>query len=116
MIEQKRIAKNLYLCVADRRYKRDKLTIEISSPLERCSITSKVLLPMVLSSATKSCPDMVSISRKLDMLYGASLSANAAVYGSRVLLRFDMEGACDAYLADSNLGLEAAKMLLEVIL
>ena len=116
MIEQKRIAKNLYLCVADRRYKRDKLTIEMASPLERCSITAKVLLPMILSSATSSCPDMVSISRKLDMLYGATLSANAAVYGSRVLLRFDMEGVSDAYLADSNLGLEAAKMLLEVIL
>ena len=116
MIEQKQIANNLYLCVADRRYKRDKLTIELASDLSRATLTGKVLLPMVLSSATRSCPDMVAISRKLDMLYGASLSANAAVYGSRVLLRFDIEGVSDAYLPDSCLGLEAAKMLLEVIL
>lgn len=55
------------------RFKTGCFSINLLRPLTRADAAPNALLPSVLLRGCRSCPDMQSISRKLDTLYGASV-------------------------------------------
>ena len=62
-------------CCRDDRFKQSVLSLQFLRPMCREEASLNALLPAVLLRGTKSCPDMRSITLKLDDLYGASVGA-----------------------------------------
>ena len=62
-------------CCRDDRFKQGVLSLQFLRPMCREEAALNALLPTVLLRGTKSCPDMRSITLRLDDLYGASVGA-----------------------------------------
>lgn len=62
-------------CCRDNRFKQGVLSLQFLRPMCREEAALNALLPAVLLRGTKSCPDMRSITLRLDDLYGASVGA-----------------------------------------
>ena len=62
-------------CCRDDRFKQNVLSLQFLRPMCREEAALNALLPSVLLRGTKSCPDMRSITLRLDDLYGASVGA-----------------------------------------
>ena len=60
-------------CCRDDRFKQNVLSLQFLRPMCREEASLNALLPAVLLRGCKSCPDMRSITLKLDDLYGASV-------------------------------------------
>ena len=67
-------------CFPDKRFKHGSLTIQLVRPMGQ-EAAYNALLPAVLLRGTRSCPDMRSIIRRLDDLYGASAGATVRRIG-----------------------------------
>ena len=62
-------------CCRDDRFKQGVLSLQFLRPMCREEAALNALLPAVLLRGTKACPDMRSITLRLDDLYGASVGA-----------------------------------------
>lgn len=62
-------------CFQDQRFKQGFLSLQFLRPMCQKEAALNALLPAVLLRGTKACPDMRSITKKLDDLYGASVGA-----------------------------------------
>ena len=60
-------------CFADTRFKQSCLSIQIVRPQCKEEAAMNALIPTVLLRGCKSCPDLRSITNRLDELYGASV-------------------------------------------
>ena len=60
-------------CFADTRFKQGCLSIQIVRPQCKKEAAMNALIPTVLLRGCKSCPDLRSITNRLDELYGASV-------------------------------------------
>lgn len=64
---------SLYAC-RDPRFKQGCLTFQLLRQMRREEAGMNALLPSVLLRGTRSCPDLRSITQRLDSLYGAAVS------------------------------------------
>ena len=115
MIHTVSIRNNVTFAWSDFRYKRERLVIELSCELKRETMTAISLLSYVLSSGTEELRDIVSLSRYLDVLYGASLYVSASRSGNKMIIHFDIDNVSGMYLAEKDIGYRAAKLLCDVI-
>ena len=115
MIHIEERKKNIRFAYCDNRYVRQRLVIELNCELKRETMTGVALLAYVLSSATDKHRDMISLSRYLDQLYGASLYVSGHRIGERMILHLDTDCVSDRYLPDDNIGMESTKLLCEVL-
>ena len=60
-------------CYADTRFKQGCLSLQIIRPQKASEAAMNALIPTVLLRGCRSCPDLRSITNKLDELYGASV-------------------------------------------
>lgn len=59
----------------DSRFKQGCLSVQFVRPMDHAEAALNALLPAVLLRGTESCPDLRSITMRLDDLYGASIGA-----------------------------------------
>ena len=96
------------------RFKTCCVTLNFVIPSNKSTATVSALLPMVLSNSCKAWPDLTSFSKKLDGLYGASLSADSYVLGANRIIAVTISGIKDKYaLKNEMLSAEYVKVLLE---
>lgn len=62
-------------CFPDQRFKQSALSLQFVRPMCREEAAMNALLPAVLLRGCESCPDLRSITLRLDDLYGASIGA-----------------------------------------
>lgn len=62
-------------CVSDTRFKQGRLSVQLVRPMVREEAAMNALLPAVLLRGTENCPDLRSITLRLDDLYGASVGS-----------------------------------------
>ena len=62
-------------CCRDERFKQNVLSLQFLRPMCREEASLNALLPAVLLRGCRSCPDMRSVTLRLDDLYGASVGA-----------------------------------------
>ncbi len=115
MLYTEKIRENFTFSWADHDYKRERLVVELHCPVEKESMTGISLLAYVLSSATEKYRDIVSLSRYLDTLYGASLYVSASRAGNRMIIHFDVDNVPGLYLTEKDNGYKAAGLLCDVI-
>ena len=115
MLHTEEIRKNFTFSWADHDYKRERLVVELHCSLEKETMTGISLLSYVLSSATDRYRDIVSLSRYLDTLYGASLYVSSSRAGNRMIIHLDVDNVSGLYLTEKDNGLKAAELLCGVM-
>ncbi|HET7578533.1 MAG TPA: pitrilysin family protein [Bacillales bacterium] len=103
--------------VETRKYKTNTIVLKMKAPLSEETVTKRALLAYVLQKATEQSPSAKELRRRLNDLYGASLSAQLSKKGDFHVISFRMEVANEKYLSDPTPLLEKAlRLLAEVVL
>lgn len=110
-------SERIRLClITDKAFKSNFFSVDLIIPLERANVTESVLLPNVLIRGTKSSPDIEALSRKLSLLYGASLYADASKKNDSLVLSFSIRFIKDRFtLGGEKISDEAMALLFETL-
>ena len=101
-----KLAEGVYLtCLPARKFKTSLLSAQFVTPLRRETASAYALLPAVLRRGTVSCPDMGSLSARLDRLYGARIEYTVRKKGENQCVGFV------ASLIDDSFALGGEKLL-----
>jgi len=104
-------------CVHAVKFKTGLLSAHFVTPLDKRAAAPGALLPAVLRRGTVRCPDMRSLSRTLDLMYGAGVSYTVRKLGENQCLGFVMSFIDDAYApGGEHLVEQAAALLGELLL
>ena len=103
MKERKNIGKgiNLNLIRTDK-FKTNLISFYIIRPLNREEATQNALFPMVLRRGTERFDTNLKLERKLENMYGASLSVGVRKVGERHIERFTVESPEETYVEDKE--------------
>lgn len=104
---------NLHIIEAPK-FKTNLMSVYISIPLSRDTITKAALLPSVLKRGCEKYPTMKDMSRRLDDLYSASVRAGVRTKGDGEVLFFSAEYISDKYISE-NLTAPVAEFLKDYI-
>lgn len=92
------------------------LGVYIHRELNESDASMNALLPYVLKRGSRLCPDMMSISKYLENLYGATLGAAVIKRGNIQTIYFDAETISDRYTPDKEpLLLQLVELLLSIL-
>lgn len=84
------------------RFKTSRVSLFFYLPLQAETVSARALLPYLLASGCKAYPDFASLQKKLDSLYGASLSGVADKAGDSQVLRITLTALDDKYALDGQ--------------
>ncbi len=96
------------------KFKTTTVRVLLRMPLDD-GASAGALLPMVLQRGTRSLPQTILLSRRLDMLYGAELRADVLKLGEEQITIFHLEVAHSAYLTGEDPLPEALTLLGDVL-
>jgi len=99
-------------CIPSEKFKTSFLSAQIAAPLEKETAGCNALMVNVLSRGTVRCPDMASIGRELDLLYGARLEPTVRKKGENQLFGFVASCIDDRFLPKGEKLLEKLTDLL----
>jgi predicted Zn-dependent peptidase len=99
-------------CIQTDKFKTGCLSINLATQLNRETAAKNALLPRVLARGTKAHPDMDSIAKELDHLYGARIDPMVRKYGEIQLPGFYADFIDDAYVPGHGRLLEPVAALM----
>jgi predicted Zn-dependent peptidase len=108
-----KLAEGMYLTyLPARKFKTSLLSAQFVTPLSRETASAYALLPAVLRRGTVSCPDMGSLSAKLDKLYGARIDYTVRKKGEHQCVGFVASLIDDSFAPGGEKLLEPVASLL----
>ena len=79
---RKKIGNEVYLnFVREEKFKSDRITVNLVTPLCKEKAAVNALVPFVLRKGCKSCPDFTELNKRLAKMYGAILDADVTKQG-----------------------------------
>lgn len=104
------------LFVKNSRFNTTLISYNFYLPLKKETVAEYALLPFLLTSCGKSCPDFSRLNYKLAKLYGAQLNASAEKFGDYQLLKMSISVINDRFsLDETSLVKSASNLLLGLI-
>lgn len=112
-LKREQIADGIYFgSIADSRFKTNLLTLNLTVPLARETVTENALLPLVLEKCWEEAPTNRQLSRQLARLYGASVGSGSMKLGNSQVLTLSYSAIDSAYaLNGEDLLAEGARIL-----
>lgn len=88
-VTRTRLAEGVFLTyLPARKFKTSLLSAQFVTPMRRETASAYAMLPAVLRRGTVSCPDMASLSARLDKLYGARIDSTVRKKGENQCVGF----------------------------
>ncbi len=117
VLVRKEIGTGAYISsVREEKFKSDRITLCLVTPLRRESATVNALVPFVLRKGCKSCPDFTELNKKLAQMYGAILDADVAKHGDMQIIEVSIQFTDDRYAIGGESMIEtAAKLLCDIV-
>lgn len=81
-----------FYALQDDKFKSNRISIHFVLPLREETVSAYALVPMILSKGYRECPDFLSLSRKLESLYGGWIDAAIKKYGDLQILTLSAGG------------------------
>ncbi len=98
------------------KFKSNYLSVSFAVPFDKISSAMNALILKILKRGTKSYPNMIELSKKLEYLYSADIYTKAVAFGETQLLSFSIDALDNRYaLDDTDILGEALKVLGEII-
>ena len=112
-VSRKRLNEGIYLTyLPARKFKTSFLSAQFVTPIRSETASAMALLPAVLRRGTVSCPDMGSMSARLDDLYGARISYTVRKKGENQCVGFVASFIDDSFTPGGEKLLEPVAALL----
>lgn len=100
----------------DPKFKHNRLSVNLTTPLRQESVSQNALLPALLRRGCKSCPDFTELNRRLDNLYGASLSADVLKSGANQIVNLSITAVDDRFtISQEALAAECAELIAQIL-
>lgn len=107
---------NMHL-IKTNKFKTNLLSVFLSTPLDKQTVTKNALIPAVLRRGSKNLNTQEAISISLEEMYGASFDCGIDKIGDNQILKFYLETINNNFLPQEEDNLKnAIKILLEVVL
>lgn len=112
------IADRVYFgSVRDERYKTNLLAVNLILPLEKETMTTNALVPMILERGYEDYPTFQDFSKKLNFMYGASAGSSTSKIGDKAVLTLMVSAIDDSYALNGEALLEeSAEVLMGMLL
>lgn len=94
------------------KFKTISLMLTMRAPLDKQSITSRALIPQILTGGSMKYPTRKQLQQKLDEMYGAELSWDTYKKGEDHCISLKMEIPAEQFLNDSDYLLQSSLLLL----
>ena len=105
-----------YINVSADRFKTNEMMLSFVLELSAETASRNALLVQLLSHCSKDYPDILSLNRKLAMLYGASLNCNVVKQGKYQVLTIFLSALDDRFaISDEKISEESARLLLSLL-
>lgn len=115
ILNTKRLRDGIDLHIIDApKFKTNLMSVYFNIPLRRETVTKAALLPSVLKRGCSKYPTMKDMSRRLDDLYSASVSAGVRMKGDGEVLFFTAEYISDKFIGE-KLSAQIAEFLHDFI-
>lgn len=102
--------------LTDTRFKTAQITVGLFLPLSRDTVEEYAILPRLLTRACAAYPDFTALNRRLNELYGASVTGSTMRVGEAQLLLFTAEATADRYaLGGEAVTAACAELLCEML-
>ncbi len=103
--------------VIDKRYKTNRISVNLILPLEREKASVRALIPNLLRKGYRECPDFTEFSKKLARLYGSYIGYDVSAIGDSQVMTLSAGVIDDMYALDGEplLG-EISEILSKVVL
>ena len=102
--------------IKDDRFKHDRISVNFILPLSRETATGYALLPFLMQRGYAGCSDFTAFARKLDELYGATVSGRVSKAGSYQIITLTITHVDDHYtLNGESLAEECARLLADIV-
>lgn len=114
---RKKIGEGVYMnSVAETKFKSDRISLCLVTPIKKETATVNALVPFVLRKGCKSCPDFTKLNKKLAKMYGAILDADVAKHADKQIIEVSIQFTDDRYaLGGENMIETAVKLLSDVV-
>ena len=115
-LKRKQIGEGAFMnSVIEPKFKSDRISLCLVTPLEKEKATVNALVPFVLRKGCKSCPDFTKLNKKLAEMYGAILDADVAKHGDSQIIEVSIQFTDDRFAIGGESMTEAAAKLLSDI-
>lgn len=102
--------------IKDDRFKHDRISVNFILPLSRETATGYALLPFLMQRGYAGCSDFTAFARKLDELYGATVSGRVSKAGSYQIITLTITHVDDRFtLNGESLAEECAHLLADIV-
>ena len=113
LLKTEQIANGVYFNhIKDKRYKTNRISVNLTLPLDKKTATANALLPFILQKGYADCPDFTELNRKLDGLYGAYLDGGVKKLGDNQIITLAISSIDDEFALH---GEEITKELSELL-
>ena len=114
---RKEIAKAAFMnSVNEQKFKSDRISICLVTPLEREKATVNALVPFVLRKGCRSCPDFTKLNRKLAEMYGAILDADVVKHADSQIIEVSLQFTDNKFAIDGEDMIKiAAELLADIV-
>ena len=105
-------------CIDTNKFKTNLMSVIITLPINRETITFDTVIPAVLKRGTKNLKSQEEIAKKLENMYGASFDCGIEKIGDNHVIKFYLESLNDNFIPknDNNLIFkESIELLLDII-
>ena len=88
--------------IRDERFKTSRIAFVMQTELDKDTVSANAIIPDLLTSSCKEYPTALQLNRKLDMMYGVSLSCSSGKLGETQMLVVSASGLDDRYSPDGE--------------
>ncbi len=104
------------LTLTDTRFKTAQISVGLFLPLAKETVEEYAILPRLMTRACAAYPDFTTLNRRLNELYGASVSGRSMRVGESQLLLFSAEATADRFaLGQEAVTASCAQLLCEML-
>lgn len=105
-----------FTAVSDSRFKRERISASLIVPLNKDTAPANALLANVLTRSCREYPDLTTMARKLNSLYGAALYPSVTRRADYQIITIAASGIADRYTYDNSLvSAELARLLCSIL-
>lgn len=102
-VNRQELAPGVYFSsVDDGRFKTGCISVTMLVPLKKETAAKNALLPQVLTRSCKKYPDFLSLNKRLNSLYGASVAGYCRKFGEAQALTLSIAGLDDRFTMDKE--------------
>ena len=102
-VNRQELAPGVYFSsVDDGRFKTGRISVTMLVPLKKETAARNALLPQVLTHSCKKYPDFISLNKRLNSLYGASVMGYCRKFGESQALTLSIAGLDDRFTIDKE--------------